>query len=151
MGFVWHSYGIRIRLLVTTQHTCAMCSSEQIQRNGHSSGPARYHCNGRGHQARFVPAAAGGRKKRSKRAGRCSDWVTCGRSWAAGGTTQGAGWPLNAPADASWLGCWAGAVRPRPAASGPPRPGATTKELENLKAAPIDKALLLGFTIITQL
>jgi len=44
--------------MVTTQHTCAKCGSEQIYRNGHSGGHARYRCNGCGHQARFVPAAA---------------------------------------------------------------------------------------------
>ena len=44
--------------MVTTQHSCAKCGSEQILRNGHSSGHARYRCNGCGHQARFVPAAA---------------------------------------------------------------------------------------------
>ena len=44
--------------MVTTQHTCAKCGSEQIHRNGHSGGHARYRCNHCGHQARFVPAAA---------------------------------------------------------------------------------------------
>ena len=122
-----------------------MCSSEQIHRNGHRSGPARCRGNGCGHPARCVPAAAaaaagraarqgrvekplagrnsprsivrvagvarptaakrakkrrrparyrraGGRKKRSKRAGRCSDWGNCGRSRAAGGTTHSQPW-----------------------------------------------------------
>lgn len=44
--------------MVTTQHMCARCGSEQIHRNGHSSGHARYRCTACGHQARFVPAAA---------------------------------------------------------------------------------------------
>ena len=44
--------------MVTTQHRCAKCGSEQIQRNGHSGGHARYRCTSCGHQARFVPAAA---------------------------------------------------------------------------------------------
>lgn len=44
--------------MVTTQHVCAKCGSEQIQRNGHSGGHARYRCTGCSHQARFVPAAA---------------------------------------------------------------------------------------------
>lgn len=44
--------------MVTTPHTCAKCGSEQIRRNGHSSGHARYQCKACGHQARFVPAAA---------------------------------------------------------------------------------------------
>ena len=44
--------------MVTTQHTCAKCGSEQIRRNGHSGGHARYQCKACGHQARFVPAAA---------------------------------------------------------------------------------------------
>lgn len=44
--------------MVTNQHTCAKCGSEQIHRNGHSGGHARYRCNGCGHQARFVPTAA---------------------------------------------------------------------------------------------
>ena len=47
-----------MRLMVTTQHTCAKCRSAQIQRNGHSGGHARYRCTNCGHQARFVPAAA---------------------------------------------------------------------------------------------
>ena len=44
--------------MVSTQHTCAKCGSEQIVRNGHSGGHARYQCKACGHQARFVPAAA---------------------------------------------------------------------------------------------
>lgn len=44
--------------MVTTQHTCARCGSEQIRRNGHSGGHARYQCKACGYQARFVPAAA---------------------------------------------------------------------------------------------
>ena len=44
--------------MVSTQHTCAKCGSEQIVRNGHSGGPARYQCKACGHQARFVHAAA---------------------------------------------------------------------------------------------
>ena len=44
--------------MVTTQHTCAKCGSEQIHRNGHSGGHARYRCTSCGHQARFMPAAA---------------------------------------------------------------------------------------------
>jgi transposase-like protein len=42
--------------MVTTQHTCARCSSEHIRRNGHSGGHARYPCKACGYQARFVPA-----------------------------------------------------------------------------------------------
>ena len=66
-----------------------------------------------------------GRKQRRNSAGKCSDWMKCGRSWAAGGTKHGSGGPSDAPADAAWPGGWAGAMRPRPAASGPPCPGAT--------------------------
>ena len=44
--------------MVTTQHSCARCGSEQIRRNGHSGGHARYQCKACGYQARFVPAAA---------------------------------------------------------------------------------------------
>ena len=44
--------------MVSTQHTCAKCGSEQIIRNGHSGGHARYQCKDCGHRARFVPAAA---------------------------------------------------------------------------------------------
>ena len=44
--------------MATTHRTCANCGSAQIHRNGHSSGPARYRCNGCGHPAQFVPAAA---------------------------------------------------------------------------------------------
>ena len=44
--------------MVTTQHLCARCGSEQIRRNGHSGGHARYQCKACGYQARFVPAAA---------------------------------------------------------------------------------------------
>lgn len=43
--------------MVTTQHVCAKCGSEQIRRNGHSSGHARYQCKACDYQARFVPAA----------------------------------------------------------------------------------------------
>lgn len=43
--------------MVKAQHICAKCGSEQIQRNGHSGGHARYRCTSCGHQARFVPAA----------------------------------------------------------------------------------------------
>ena len=46
-------------------HICAKCSSEQIRRNGHSGGHARYQCKACGHRARFVPAAA-------ERAARCA-------------------------------------------------------------------------------
>lgn len=44
--------------MVSTQHVCARCGSEQIRRNGHSGGHARYQCKACGYQARFVPAAA---------------------------------------------------------------------------------------------
>jgi transposase-like protein len=44
--------------MVTTPHSCARCGSEQIRRNGHSGGHARYQCKACGYQARFVPAAA---------------------------------------------------------------------------------------------
>ena len=44
--------------MVITQHVCARCGSEQIRRNGHSGGHARYQCKCCGYQARFLPAAA---------------------------------------------------------------------------------------------
>jgi len=43
--------------MVTTQHLCAACGSEQIRRNGSAAGHAKYQCKACGHQARFVPAA----------------------------------------------------------------------------------------------
>ena len=43
--------------MVYTQHFCAKCGSDQIRRNGHSQGPARYQCKACRHQARFEPAA----------------------------------------------------------------------------------------------
>ncbi len=43
--------------MVTTQHVCAKCGSDQIRRNGHSQGHARYQCKACRYQARFVPAA----------------------------------------------------------------------------------------------
>ena len=43
--------------MVYTQHFCAKCGSDQIRRNGHSQGHARYQCNACRYQARFVPAA----------------------------------------------------------------------------------------------
>ena len=43
--------------MVYTQHFCAKCGSDQIRRNGHSNGRARYPCKTCRHQARFVPAA----------------------------------------------------------------------------------------------
>ena len=43
---------------MTTQPICARCGSEQIRRNVHSGGHARYQCKSCGYQSRFVPAAA---------------------------------------------------------------------------------------------
>ena len=43
--------------MVYTQHFCAKCGSDQIRRNGHSQGHARYQCKVCRYQARFVPAA----------------------------------------------------------------------------------------------
>lgn len=43
--------------MVYTQHFCAKCGSDQIRRNGHSQGHARYQCKECRYQARFVPAA----------------------------------------------------------------------------------------------
>ena len=43
--------------MVYTQHFCAKCGSDQLRRNGHSQGHARYQCNACRYQARFVPAA----------------------------------------------------------------------------------------------
>ncbi len=43
--------------MVTTHHLCAKCGSDQIRRNGHSQGHARYQCKACRYQARFVPAA----------------------------------------------------------------------------------------------
>ena len=49
--------------------------------------------------------------------------MKCGRLWANGGEKFGSGWPSSVPAGASWPGCWAGVIRPRPGAYGwrPPR------------------------------
>ena len=46
-----------VGIMVYTQHFCAKCGSDQIRRNGHSQGHARYQCKACRHQARFVPAA----------------------------------------------------------------------------------------------
>lgn len=43
--------------MVTIQHTCAKCGSEQIWHYRRSAGHARYQCEARGQQARFVQAA----------------------------------------------------------------------------------------------
>lgn len=43
--------------MVYTQHFCAKCGSDQIRRNGHRQGHARYQCKACRYQARFVPAA----------------------------------------------------------------------------------------------
>ncbi|AMJ67819.1 transposase-like zinc-binding domain-containing protein [Hymenobacter sp. PAMC 26628] len=43
--------------MVHTQHFCAKCGSDQIRRNGHRQGHARYQCKACRHQARFEPAA----------------------------------------------------------------------------------------------
>ena len=43
--------------MVYTQHFCVKCGSDQIRRNGHSQGHARYQCKACRHQARFEPAA----------------------------------------------------------------------------------------------
>ena len=43
--------------MVYTQHFCAKCGSDQIRRNGHSQGHARYQCKVCRYQARFEPAA----------------------------------------------------------------------------------------------
>jgi len=44
--------------MVYTQHYCAKCASEQIRRNGHSGGRAKYQGKACGHQGYFQPAAA---------------------------------------------------------------------------------------------
>lgn len=44
--------------MVYTPHFCAKCASDQIRRNGHRRGHARYQCKACGYQARLVPAAA---------------------------------------------------------------------------------------------
>ena len=43
--------------MVYAQHVCAKCASEQIRRNGHSGGRAKYQCKACGHQGYFQPAA----------------------------------------------------------------------------------------------
>ena len=43
--------------MVFIQHYCAKCASEQIRRNGHSGGRAKYQCKACGHQGYFQPAA----------------------------------------------------------------------------------------------
>ena len=43
--------------MVYTQHYCAKCASEQIRRNGHSGGRAKYQCKACGHQGYLQPAA----------------------------------------------------------------------------------------------
>ena len=43
--------------MVFTQHYCAKCAREQIRRNGHSGGRAKYQCKACGHQGYFQPAA----------------------------------------------------------------------------------------------
>ncbi len=43
--------------MVYRQHFCAKCGSDQIRRNGHSRGHARYQCKACRYQARFEPAA----------------------------------------------------------------------------------------------
>jgi len=43
--------------MVYTQHYCAKCASEQIRRNGHSGGRAKYQCKACGHRGYFQPAA----------------------------------------------------------------------------------------------
>jgi len=43
--------------MVYTRHFCAKCGSDQIRRNGHSQGHARYQCKACRYQARFEPAA----------------------------------------------------------------------------------------------
>ena len=43
--------------MVYTQHYYAKCASEQIRRNGHSGGRAKYQCKAYGHQGYFQPAA----------------------------------------------------------------------------------------------
>ena len=44
--------------------------------------------------------------------------MKCGRFWANNCENSGPGWPSLVPAGASWLGCWAGVMRPRPGAYG---------------------------------
>ncbi len=39
--------------MVFTQHYCAQCASDQIRRNGHSGGRAKYQCKSCGHQGYF--------------------------------------------------------------------------------------------------
>ena len=43
--------------MICTQRYCAKCAGEQIRRNGHSSGRAKYQCKGCGNQGYFQPAA----------------------------------------------------------------------------------------------
>jgi len=43
--------------MVYTQHFCGKCGSDQIRRNSHRQGHARYQCKVCRYQARFVPAA----------------------------------------------------------------------------------------------
>jgi transposase-like protein len=43
--------------MVYTQPFCAQCGSDQIRRNGHRQGHARYQCKVCRYQARFEPAA----------------------------------------------------------------------------------------------
>ncbi|WP_223847428.1 IS1 family transposase [Hymenobacter montanus] len=44
-------------VIIYTQHFCAKCGSDQMRRNGHSQGHARYQCKAYRYQARFEPAA----------------------------------------------------------------------------------------------
>ena len=43
--------------MVFTQHYCAQCASDQIRRNGHSGGRAKYQCKACGHQGYFQAVA----------------------------------------------------------------------------------------------
>ena len=161
--------------MVYTQHYRAKCASEQIRRNGHSGGRAKYQCKAYGHQGYFQPAAVEiarqyaqvdqlllernslrsiaratgvarntakrvkkkrsgqphcypdcGRKKRNASAGKPWNWMKCGRLWVARSAKCGSGWPLSAPAGASWLGCWAAGAPQRLRGSGRRCPAATT-------------------------
>lgn len=43
--------------MVTEIKVCGKCRSEEIRKNGHSGGRAKYHCRACDHQGCFAPAA----------------------------------------------------------------------------------------------
>ena len=43
--------------MITELKLCGKCGSEQIRKNGHSGGRAKYHCRVCNYQGYFVPAA----------------------------------------------------------------------------------------------